>query len=139
MGVVAWSPLANGFLTGKYTRDGDGEGRLTRGWPGNEPARSEHDWAILDAVLAAAGQTGTHPAQTALNWVAGRPGVAATLIGATSVAQLDQNIAALDAPLPHEVVAALDRASAVAPVMFPHNIFARFPVGSTRRRPTSYT
>jgi aryl-alcohol dehydrogenase-like predicted oxidoreductase len=136
LGVVAWSPLANGFLTGKYSREG-GVGRLTpgRGWPMEQPPRPDSDWALLDALVAAAAQAQCRPAQAALNWVAGRPGVVSTLIGATSVAQLDANIDALDVSLPDDVVVALDRASDVPPQLFPHNLLARLPGNSTRRRP----
>lgn len=134
MGVVAWSPLASGFLTGKYSREG-GEGRLTRGWPLGQPERTDSDWAILDTLVAAAERAGCTPAQAALNWVAGRPGVVSTLIGATSVAQLDANLDALDVSLPDEVVTALDDASHAPPQLFPHNLLAKLPANSTRRRP----
>jgi aryl-alcohol dehydrogenase-like predicted oxidoreductase len=62
-----------------------------------------------------------------LNWVAGQPGVASTLVGATSVAQLDVTLPA--------DVASLDTVSYSEPALFPHNLFARLPANSTRRRP----
>ena len=140
MSVVAWSPLANGFLTGKYRPDGSalaGVGRLApgRGWPGAEPARAERDWALLDTLTNVAGEVGCQPAQAALNWVAGRPGVVSTLVGATSVAQLDANLDALAVDLPETQVRTLDVASYQTPRMFPHNLFARFSTHSVRRRP----
>ncbi|MFG1922597.1 aldo/keto reductase [Cryptosporangium sp. NPDC048952] len=132
MDVVAWSPLANGYLTGKYAQNR--EGRLTpgRSWP---MAAAQHDPAILDAVVIAADRAGCDPAQVALNWVAGRPGVVSTLVGATSVEQLDTNLDALDVALPDDTVAALDRASYRTPQLFPHNLFAGFAANNTRRRP----
>ena len=140
MGVVAWSPLANGFLTGKYSRRGpapDGAGRLAPGrdWPGVEPPPDDRHWAVLDALKQTAAQLGHPPAQVALNWVAGRPGVVSTLIGATTVEQLDANLDTLGIDLPAEHGAALDQASYQVPALFPHNLYARFPTPKVRRRP----
>jgi aryl-alcohol dehydrogenase-like predicted oxidoreductase len=112
LGVVPWSPLANGFLTGKYRRGRQGvtgAGRLQA--LEHTPVAREHtdrDWAVLDALLAVAEAVGRSPAQVALNWVTRRPGVVSTLIGARSVAQLEENLAALDFGLPAEHVARLD-------------------------------
>ncbi|TQS46500.1 aldo/keto reductase [Cryptosporangium phraense] len=125
MSVVAWSPLANGLLTGKYSPDG-GEGRLTRGWPGREPAPTERDWAVVEALREAAEAIGCHPAQLALKWVTGRDGVAGTLIGATTVEQLEANVGALDVEVPSSVGRTLDEVSYQVPTVFPHNVYARF-------------
>jgi aryl-alcohol dehydrogenase-like predicted oxidoreductase len=135
MAVVPWSPLANGFLTGKYDRDAGGTaglGRLApdRRWP--VPVRhADRHWRILDALRTVATDAGGTPAQVALRWVAGRPGVVGTLVGATTVEQLDANLDALDIELSAAHLATLDGVSHPAPLMTPHSLFARFP--STER------
>jgi aryl-alcohol dehydrogenase-like predicted oxidoreductase len=131
MTIVPWSPLANGFLTGKYRRQPAGTagaGRLApdRRWPMSVP-RTDRHWRILEAVTAIAAEVDRTPAQVALNWVARRPGVLGTLIGATTVAQLDANLDALDLDLSAEQRARLDGASHPDPVMTPHSLFARLP------------
>jgi aryl-alcohol dehydrogenase-like predicted oxidoreductase len=131
MAIVPWSPLANGFLTGKYDRDPSttaGVGRLAsdRRWPMTVTLTEQH-WRILDALRAVATDLERTPAQVALNWVIGRPGVLGTLIGATTVEQLDANIDALQVELSDGHLATLDGESHPAPVMTPHSLFARFP------------
>src|SRR5262249_24613091 len=100
IGICPWSPLPAGFLSGKYKRTGNtaaGEGRLekTRDNPIFERF-TERNWRILDVLLDVSKQVGKTPAQVALNWAATQPGVSSTIVGATSVAQLDDNLAALD-------------------------------------------
>ncbi|MFF5288693.1 aldo/keto reductase [Paractinoplanes globisporus] len=128
MSIVPWSPLANGFLTGKYHRAQLGAGRLDPGreWP-VEITLTDRHWAIVATLREVAAEVGGTPAQVALRWVTGRDAVAGTLIGATTVEQLDADLDALDLELPHEAVARLDAVSAATPVMTPHSIFARFP------------
>lgn len=113
MGVVPWSPLAHGFLTGKYARDGDagivGEGRVQA--LRTSPYGREHtdrDWAVLAGLVEIAGEVGHSPAQVALSWVTRRPGVSSTLVGARTVAQLEDNLGALDVTLSAEQVARLE-------------------------------
>lgn len=120
MGVVPWAPLASGFLTGKYARgDGGpaGEGRLSQP-PFNLPLMrrfrldpGEREWALVDAVRDIGDELGRTPAQVAINWVARRPGVVSTLIGASTVRQVDDNLAALDFALAPEHLARLDELS----------------------------
>jgi len=116
--VVAWSPLASGLLTGKYRRDGvepKGEGRLplvaSSGNPGFTKLFTERNWAIVGALVEVARQAGRPPAQVALNWVATRPGVGATILGATKPSQLADNLRALDFTLPAELSARLEQIS----------------------------
>ncbi|WP_326633893.1 aldo/keto reductase [Nonomuraea fuscirosea] len=114
LGVTAWSPLAGGFLTGKYRPTGQGlagPGRLS----GETPEWSEREWGILAAVESVAEKLGVPMAQVALNWVATQPGIASAIVGAGSAAQLDANLAALDFELPAELRAELDQASAEPP------------------------
>ena len=93
LAVVAWGPLAEGRLTGKY-REG-GQGRLR-----DDAAEGlfQHSWygpdETVDLVVRIAGDIGCTPAQVALAWLAARRGNIIPLLGATSVAQLDENLAA---------------------------------------------
>jgi aryl-alcohol dehydrogenase-like predicted oxidoreductase len=142
MAVVPWSPLANGFLTGKYHRNPTataGAGRLApdHRWPVAVTLTDRH-WRILDALNAVAADVGGTAAQVALNWVAGRPGVLGTLIGATTVGQLDANLDALEIDLSADHLARLDGESYSTPAMTPHSLFTRFPEGrpEIRRRPS---
>ncbi|WP_035697023.1 aldo/keto reductase [Glycomyces tenuis] len=119
MGVVPWSPLASGFLTGKYRRTDDyveGEGRLNdasqRYFRQMLGGFGERHWRTLDVLDEIAGETGRSMAQVALNWALRRRGVASVIIGARDTAQLDQNLAALDFELTPEQAARLDEASA---------------------------
>jgi len=131
MAVVPWSPLANGFLTGKYHRQATPAaetGRLSpdHQWPVAVTVTDRH-WRILEALRAVAAEAGRTPAQVALNWVTGRPGVVGTLVGATTVEQLDANLDALDIELSAEHLTTLETESRPEPVMTPHSLFARFP------------
>lgn len=117
--VCSWSPLAGGFLAGKYKRDasgGSGEGRLTL--PGGSPFYrfTERNWRVLETLVDVAKQLNKPPAQVALNWVATQPGSTSTILGATSVAQLDDNLASVDFVIPQNLRGRLDEASALEPV-----------------------
>ena len=127
LAVCPWSPLAGGFLTGRYQRDGStgrGEGRLeiTKDNPVIERF-TERNWRILDALLDAAKRLEKPPAQVALNWVATQPGITSTIIGATKLEQLDSNLAALGFTIPSELRRRLDQASALEPA-YPYTFFA---------------
>ena len=134
MDITPWSPLASGFLTGKYTRSpegAEGEGRVqafkASGILGDH---TDQDWDVLDALRDAAKDVGRSPAQVALNWVTHRPGVASTLIGARTMEQLDDNLAALDFVVPDEHVERL--AEVGRPELdHPYNLFTS---GWTKRR-----
>lgn len=115
MGVTPWSPLKGGVLSGKYTRanqppPGRGE------WVANH--LKERAFSIIDGLIAIAAQVHATPAQVALNWVQSRAGVASTIIGARTLAQLDDNLGALDIHLMPEHLHALDELSKV-PLAFP--------------------
>ncbi len=116
MAVVPWSPLAGGFLTGKYTRDATaGTGRLSGANPFGNSKFSDRNWAILDVLRAVAAEHGRSPGQIALAWALARPGVTSVIIGARQAAQLDDNVAALDVVLTEEQMQRLNAASATAP------------------------
>jgi aryl-alcohol dehydrogenase-like predicted oxidoreductase len=119
LAVCPWSPLASGFLAGKYKREGAsgrGDGRLTTESGNIFPRFTDRNWRILDTLVNVAKQVGRSPAQVALNWVATRPGVTSTIIGATKTTQLDDNLAALDFEIPATLRARLDEVSALEPV-----------------------
>jgi aryl-alcohol dehydrogenase-like predicted oxidoreductase len=129
MGICAWSPLAGGFLTGKYRRSGDwieGEpGRIkTMQDTGNQfcPKFADRDWRILSALQEVARELRRSPAQVAINWVTHRPQVASTLIGATSVAQLGDILASLEFSIPEDQLRRLDECS-WPQTMYPYTFF----------------
>ena len=114
IGLTGWSPVGGGLLTGKYRRTGDGisgDGRL-----GNPDAPgvpiTEHDWRVIDALQAVAGELGRPMAQVALNWAATQPAISSLVVGASSPEQLDGNLAALDFEIPADARRRLDEASA---------------------------
>ena len=97
MGVVAWSPLAGGFLTGKYDRSSTKDtGRLSGANPFGDSKFVDRNWGVLDVVKQVAAEVEHEPAEVALAWVMAQPGVASTLIGASKVSQLARNIAAAE-------------------------------------------
>jgi aryl-alcohol dehydrogenase-like predicted oxidoreductase len=122
IGILPWSPLAGGFLAGKYKRSGNtgvGDGRHEVTKNSGNPAFNkftEHNWTVLDALLQVAKQMNEPPAQVALNWVATQPGITSTIIGATKLGQLDDNLAALDFEIPAAQRTRLDEASALEPI-----------------------
>lgn len=128
VGLTAWSPLANGLLSGKYRINDNGEfegdGRVTKTWttdPTVNPSAPQTK-QVLDTLRAVATELGRSPAQVALNWVTHRPGVVATIIGARTEAQLKDNLAALDFEIPDELSARLEQAGRPAP-QYPYSYF----------------
>lgn len=117
IGIVPWSALANGLLTGKYKIEGDkvkGEGRVASTWvtdPTIDPTSAQLV-QLVEVLKSVAAELGKTPAQVALNWVTNRPGVVSTIIGATKLSQLEDNIQALEFTIPDEQLKRLDEASA---------------------------
>ena len=121
MGVVPWSPLAGGFLSGKYVREGgQATGRLSGPNPFQGPFSkfTDRNWRVLDALRDVAAQLARPPAQVALAWAAAQPGVACLLLGANRPKQLRENLAGLELLLSPEQGRALDEASAGEPALF---------------------
>jgi aryl-alcohol dehydrogenase-like predicted oxidoreductase len=110
VGVLPWSPLRGGQLSGKYDRDGGAPADSTRAAHMGGPA--ERDWGVIDAVARVAAEIGVGSAQVALAWVRSRPAVTSTLIGARTADQLRANLASLEVTLTPEQLATLDEASA---------------------------
>ena len=121
LGITPWSPLAGGFLSGKYQRKGDtgqGEGRLEIAKEIPNPGFqrfTEHNWRILDVLLEVARQLNRSVAQVALNWVITQPGVTSTIIGASKLAQLEDNLRCGEFEVPADLRNRLDEISANAP------------------------
>ncbi len=127
IGLTAWSPLANGLLTGKYrvNEQGqfEGDGRVTKTWiTDNTVDASAQTKRVLDALVATAAELERTPAQVALNWVMNRPGVVSTIIGARTEAQLRDNLAALDFELPAALAARLEEVGR-PPAQYPYSFF----------------
>jgi aryl-alcohol dehydrogenase-like predicted oxidoreductase len=95
MGVMPWSPLAGGFLTGKYGRTDTGQsGRLSGANPFGNSKFTDRNWDILEELTAVAAELDRPASQVALAWTLARPGVISSLVGASTVSQLESNIAA---------------------------------------------
>ncbi|WP_088344316.1 MULTISPECIES: aldo/keto reductase [Rhodomicrobium] len=129
IGLLPWSPLAGGFLSGKYTRDMAnagtryGAGNAMFQYIGEKLAGAGRNWATIDAVRRIADQIGATPSQVALSWVANRPAVSSTIIGARTIEQLNDNLAAAELQLDPEVIAQLDKVSAPTPDEYPYGRF----------------
>ena len=124
LGVLAWSPLASGILSGKYGEPagaGEGEGARLRKVPMR--ALDERSLAVARGLGAIAAELGRPAAQVALNWLRAQPGVLPVL-GARTAAQLDDNLACLDFTLAPDDLARLD---ALRPIRFgyPHDYLSR--------------
>ena len=125
MGILVWSPLASGLLTGKYDEAGV-NGRLMSAGGGIFDKRSERANAIITELRGVARELGRSMPQVAINWVANRQGVASVILGATRVAQLDDTLAALDFTIPPALLQRLDEVSAT-PLVHPYNGFVGHP------------
>jgi aryl-alcohol dehydrogenase (NADP+) len=118
IGILPWSPLAGGWLTGKYLRDHapTGTTRLgedpQRGMEAYAPRNAqERTWQVIDTVRQVAEGRGVSLSQVALAWVAARPAVASVILGARTVDQLDDNLGAADLHLSETETALLTEAS----------------------------
>jgi aryl-alcohol dehydrogenase-like predicted oxidoreductase len=116
LGVAVWSPLAGGYLTGKYksVEAPPAGSRAADGWA--IPARffHAHHPAILAELIAVAAELGRPPAQVALRWVLERPWVTSAIVGARTAAQLADTLQATGFTLPRTALERLDRVSLLA-------------------------
>ena len=127
IGILPWSPLAGGWLTGKYTRDQAPTGATRLGedpergmeayGPRNEQERT---WQVIDAVREVAEGRGVPMSQVALAWVADRPAVTSVILGARTMEQLDDNLGAADLHLSDKEAALLTEASAPIVADYPY-------------------
>jgi aryl-alcohol dehydrogenase-like predicted oxidoreductase len=124
--LLPWSPLAGGFLTGKYQRGVAPEGDTRAGgenplyqWVSADYADSDRTWDTIAAVVRIAQKLNVTPAQVALAWVADQPAVVAPIVGARTLKQLDGNLGAAELHLDAEATAELNAVSAPAPAYGP--------------------
>lgn len=115
LGVICWSPLGRGFLSGKYDRNvPPPAGTRLAAWQDSfRQVDRERNWDIAEEVKKVAKEIGMTPSQVALAWVLAQPGITSTIIGARTIEQLDENLKAADLTLPAPVIERLDKASAV--------------------------
>ena len=127
LGLLPWSPLASGWLTGKYRRGEDpAEGTRLREqadegmkiW--NERGHLERNWHVLDVVGKLAEQRGSSMGQIAIAWVLGRPAVTSVILGARTLDQLTGNLAAGDIRLSEDEMRLLDEASELDTPDYPY-------------------
>jgi aryl-alcohol dehydrogenase-like predicted oxidoreductase len=130
IGILPWSPLAGGFLSGKYRKGAaaSGDTRWGSGNPMNDHifgdlAAKDQNWATLDTVRDIAQSRGATPNQVAFSWIANRPGVVAPIMGAKTLEQLESNLVAADLVLDDEATARLDEVSAPTPNDYPYGPF----------------
>jgi aryl-alcohol dehydrogenase (NADP+) len=127
IGILPWSPLAGGWLSGKYRRDTPPAGATRLG---EDPERgmeaygprnaADRTWQVVDAVRAVADARGVSMAQVALAWVAARPAVSSVILGARTVDQLDDNLGAADLRLDEDETARLTGVSAPVVADYPY-------------------
>lgn len=117
LGVLPWSPLGRGVLTGKYRTGTPSDSRAATSHLASfvEPYLDDGARGIVEAVVKAADGLGWTPAEVALAWVRDRPGVTAPILGARTAAQLRGLLSVEDRTLPPEIDDALDDVSATAP------------------------
>jgi aryl-alcohol dehydrogenase-like predicted oxidoreductase len=118
VGATAWSPLAGGFLTGKYDRQSAND-PATRAGISTLPFDREQGFAIIDVLGTIAGERGRSVAEVAIAWTLMRPVVTAALIGVSRLDQLDSAIAAADLVLDEADLARLEAVAAIRP-LYPH-------------------
>ncbi|MEH2301030.1 MAG: aldo/keto reductase [Nostoc sp.] len=125
LGVCPWSPLAGGFLAGKYQRTdagATGEGRLGGSNPFGNTKFTERNWRVLDTLRIVAAQVDCPLVQVALAWVFAQSGVTSPILGASKLEQLHDNLSSLEIRLTPEQLQMLDESSALDPA-FPYGIF----------------
>lgn len=132
IGILPWSPLAGGWLTGKYRRDEVPAGRSRlgddpeRGMEAYAPRNAqERTWQVIDAVGKIAESRGVSMAQVALSWTADRPAVSSVILGARTIEQLDDNLAAAALHLSEDETELLDRASEPIVGDYPYGALGR--------------
>ena len=127
LGLLPWSPLGGGWLTGKYRRDqrpagatrlGENPERGVEAY--DRRARQEKTWAVVDALTEIASARGLPMAQVALAWLVDRPGVTSVILGARTLSQLEENLAAAGLHLSPTETARLDEASAPITADYPY-------------------
>lgn len=120
VGLMVWSPLSGGLLTGKYKRDGNNEKGRLNDFP-FEPFHKERAFDVLDVLFPMAEEKGFSVAQLALAWLLHQPVVTSIIIGATKMTQLKDNLKAVEIEFTAEELQRLDEASQL-PIEYPKNV-----------------
>lgn len=115
MGIMVWSPLAGGYLSGKFDREGKGPDGSRRAQFDFPPINKDKAYEAVEAMREIADQHDRSVAQIALSWVLHQPGISSVIIGARTPDQLAQNLAASEITLSADELAALDKVSQLAP------------------------
>jgi aryl-alcohol dehydrogenase-like predicted oxidoreductase len=115
VGLMVWSPLAGGLLSGKFARDGKGPDGARRAAFDFPPVDRERAFDAIDAMRPIAAAHGVSVARVALDYVLAKPFVTSVIIGAKTVEQLDDNLAAANLALTADEMATLDEVSALPP------------------------
>jgi aryl-alcohol dehydrogenase-like predicted oxidoreductase len=115
LGLLPWSPLAGGFLTGKFTRDGATDDKSRRTKFNFPPVNIDKGYAIVDVLQQIATAKNASVAQVALAWLLHQPFVTSVIIGARKASQLADNLGAIDLKLDAEELMAIDDVSRPAP------------------------
>ncbi|HEY5593020.1 MAG TPA: aldo/keto reductase [Paludibacter sp.] len=113
--IMPWSPLAGGFLSGKYTRDIALAGNSRRDSFDFPPINKEKAYDIIDVMIEIAGRHKVSVATVALNWVIKQPSITSTIIGAKNLQQLNDNIAAVKLELTSNEMKQLNEVSVLSP------------------------
>jgi aryl-alcohol dehydrogenase-like predicted oxidoreductase len=127
LGLLPWSPLGGGWLTGKYTREERPSGATRLGEDPNRGVEAydrrsvqQRTWDVIEVVQAVANDRGVSMAQVALAWLADRPLVTSVILGARTLEQLRDNLGAAGLHLGAEETERLDAASDPAPADYPY-------------------
>ncbi|MEX2652011.1 MAG: aldo/keto reductase [Acidimicrobiia bacterium] len=126
IGLLPWSPLGGGWLTGKYSAlvRPAGATRLgvdpNRGVEAYDLRNNDHTWRVVEVVRTVAAERGVTMSQVALNWVRQRPGVSSVLLGCRNIGQLDDNLGSLEWELSAEEMDRLNEISAPGIPIYPH-------------------
>ncbi|HTU60659.1 MAG TPA: aldo/keto reductase [Polyangiales bacterium] len=125
LGILPWSPLAAGFLSGKYSRNqpAPAGARLEKWKDRFAGLDNDRGWRAVDAVKALANELQTTPSAVSLAWLLAKPSVTSVIFGARSIEQLDDNLKAVDVKLSAEQVKQLDDASGFD-LGYPYNFMA---------------
>lgn len=115
MGIMVWSPLAGGYLSGKFDREGKGPDDSRRAQFDFPPINKEKAYEAVEAMREIAAQHDCSVAQIALSWVLHQPGISSVIIGARTPDQLSQNLAASEIELSADEQSALDKVSQLTP------------------------
>lgn len=127
LGLLPWSPLGGGWLTGKYTRDQKPAGATRLGEDPDRGVESyfrrnpqQRTWDVLGALQSVAKRHGCSMAQAALSWLRDRPAVTSVILGCRTMEQLEDNLGAADLDLSAEAAAELERASDPGAADYPY-------------------